>query len=84
MALQTCPTPKFIDYAAPGNRQCGVCPTDLPKQLQAYCGRMTESVQGRNVALLRVLYLVSSNSIQICRQDALNELRGWRWTERSL
>ena len=46
MALQTCPTPKFIDYAAPGNRQCGVCPTDLPEQLQAYCGRMTESVQG--------------------------------------
>jgi glyoxylase-like metal-dependent hydrolase (beta-lactamase superfamily II) len=38
--------PKFIDYAVPGNRQCGVCPTDLPERLKAYCERMTESVQG--------------------------------------
>ena len=38
--------PKFIDYAVPGNRQCGVCPTNLPDQLQAYCNRMTESLQG--------------------------------------
>ncbi|HEX6362746.1 MAG TPA: MBL fold metallo-hydrolase [Albitalea sp.] len=40
------PYPKFIDYAVPGNRQCGVCPTDLPEKLKAYCERMTESVQG--------------------------------------
>jgi sulfur dioxygenase len=40
------PYPKFIDYAVPGNRECGVCPTGLPEQLKAYCQRMTESVQG--------------------------------------
>jgi glyoxylase-like metal-dependent hydrolase (beta-lactamase superfamily II) len=40
------PYPKFIDYAVPGNRQCGVCPADMPEQLQAYCERMTESTQG--------------------------------------
>jgi glyoxylase-like metal-dependent hydrolase (beta-lactamase superfamily II) len=46
MAGLNLPYPKFIDYAVPGNRQCGVCPTDLPEQLQAYCTRMTDSVQG--------------------------------------
>ena len=40
------PYPKFIDHAVPGNRQCGVCPNDLPQQMKAYCGRMTESPQG--------------------------------------
>jgi sulfur dioxygenase len=40
------PYPKFIDYAVPGNRGCGVCPTELPEQLQKYCGQMTESPQG--------------------------------------
>jgi glyoxylase-like metal-dependent hydrolase (beta-lactamase superfamily II) len=40
------PYPKFIDYAVPGNRQCGVCPTDLPENMQAYCQRMTETQQG--------------------------------------
>ncbi len=38
--------PKFIDYAVPGNRLCGVCPSDLDAQLQAYCNRMTDSPQG--------------------------------------
>ena len=38
--------PKFIDYAVPGNRQCGVCPTDLPEHLQEYCERMAHSPQG--------------------------------------
>ena len=38
--------PKFIDYAVPGNRQCGVCPDVLPEELQGYCDRMTESPQG--------------------------------------
>jgi len=46
MAELKLPYPKFIDYAVPGNRQCGVCPDDLPEQMQAYCGRMTESPQG--------------------------------------
>ncbi|KIF81000.1 MBL fold metallo-hydrolase [Noviherbaspirillum autotrophicum] len=40
------PYPKFIDYAVPGNRQCGVCPPDLPDNLQQYCRHMTESPQG--------------------------------------
>lgn len=38
--------PKFIDYAVPGNKQCGVCPPDLPEHLQAYCKRMADSPQG--------------------------------------
>src|SRR5690606_41497328 len=38
--------PKFIDYAVPGNRQCGVCPTDLPEPLQEYCEHMAHSPQG--------------------------------------
>ena len=46
MAGLDLPYPKFIDHAVPGNRQCGVCPTDLPEQLRAYCGQMTESPQG--------------------------------------
>jgi sulfur dioxygenase len=46
MAGLNLPYPKFIDHAVPGNRQCGVCPDDLPEQLQAYCQRMTDSVQG--------------------------------------
>lgn len=46
MAGLNLPYPNFIDYAVPGNRQCGVCPDDLPEQMQAYCGRMTESRQG--------------------------------------
>jgi len=40
------PYPKFIDHAVPGNRQCGVCPEDLPEQLQAYCQSMIASPQG--------------------------------------
>ncbi|MBQ0959789.1 MBL fold metallo-hydrolase [Ideonella sp. 4Y11] len=46
MAALNLPYPKFIDHAVPGNRDCGRCPDDLPTQLQAYCGRMTESPQG--------------------------------------
>ena len=38
--------PKFIDYAVPGNRRCGVCPDALPEELKGYCERMTESPQG--------------------------------------
>lgn len=38
--------PKFIDYAVPGNKKCGVCPDDLPNKLQKYCGFMGDSPQG--------------------------------------
>lgn len=31
------PYPKFIDYAVPGNRRCGVCPDALPERLREYC-----------------------------------------------
>lgn len=40
------PYPKFIDHAVPGNRQCGVCPSKLPKDLEQYCGKMSDSPQG--------------------------------------
>lgn len=40
------PYPKFIDYAVPGNRQCGKCPDELPDNLQQYCREMEESPQG--------------------------------------
>ena len=40
------PYPKFIDYAVPGNQQCGICPSHLPEDLANYCKQMTESPQG--------------------------------------
>lgn len=40
------PYPKFIDYAVPGNRQCGVCPADLPDELSNYCRQAAHSPQG--------------------------------------
>ncbi|MGV3742471.1 MAG: MBL fold metallo-hydrolase [Burkholderiaceae bacterium] len=46
MANLNLPYPKFIDYAVPGNKQCGVCPSDLPENLNKYCQQMTESPQG--------------------------------------
>jgi hypothetical protein len=46
MASLNLPYPKFIDFALPGNRQCGVCPDDLPENLQKYCRHMTDSPQG--------------------------------------
>lgn len=46
MANLNLPYPRFIDYAVPGNRLCGVCPDDVPQQLRAYCERMTDSAQG--------------------------------------
>ena len=46
MANLNLPYPKFIDYAVPGNRQCGVCPPDLPDNLANYCHQMTDSPQG--------------------------------------
>jgi glyoxylase-like metal-dependent hydrolase (beta-lactamase superfamily II) len=38
--------PKFIDYAVPGNRQCGVCPDGVPDDLQEYCSHIADSPQG--------------------------------------
>jgi len=46
MANLNLPYPKFIDYAVPGNRQCGFCPDHLPENLEKYCSHMTESPQG--------------------------------------
>jgi sulfur dioxygenase len=46
MANLNLPYPKFIDYAVPGNRQCGVCPSGLPEDLEEYCRQMSESPQG--------------------------------------
>jgi sulfur dioxygenase len=40
------PYPTFIDHAVPGNRQCGVCPADLPDNLARYCQQMSTSPQG--------------------------------------
>lgn len=38
--------PKFIDYAVPGNRECGVCSPDVPEMLQQYCDQIRDSRQG--------------------------------------
>ena len=46
MAELDLPYPKFIEFAVQGNRQCGVCPPNLPENLASYCRQMTESPQG--------------------------------------
>lgn len=46
MAGLKLPYPTFIDYAVRGNKQCGVCPDDLPEQLDKYCQQMSNSPQG--------------------------------------
>lgn len=46
MAELNLPYPRFIDYAVPGNRQCGVCPPNLPQELESYCRQVAESPQG--------------------------------------
>jgi glyoxylase-like metal-dependent hydrolase (beta-lactamase superfamily II) len=46
MAELKLPYPRFIDYAVPGNRQCGVCPPSLPAELEAYCRQVADSLQG--------------------------------------
>ncbi|MGZ8317015.1 MAG: MBL fold metallo-hydrolase [Telluria sp.] len=46
MANLKLPYPKFIDYAVPGNRLCGVCPPDVPESLDGYCRHMPASPQG--------------------------------------
>ena len=46
MASLNLPYPKFIDYALPANKLCGVCPDALPQELQQYCAHMADSPQG--------------------------------------
>lgn len=46
MADLNLPYPRFIDYAVPGNRQCGTCPESLPPELAQYCEQMSHSPQG--------------------------------------
>lgn len=46
MANLNLPYPKFIDHAVPGNKQCGVCPTDLPENLMQYCEQIAATPQG--------------------------------------
>lgn len=46
MASLDLPYPTFIDFAVPGNRQCGICPDHLPGDLEKYCRHMTDSPQG--------------------------------------
>ena len=46
MANLILPYPRFIEYAVPGNQQCGICPDHLPENLEKYCSQMTESPQG--------------------------------------
>lgn len=46
MAELKLPYPKFIDFAVPGNRECGVCPDGIPEDLHEYCSSMSESLQG--------------------------------------
>ena len=46
MANLNLPYPEFIDHAVPGNRLCGVCPRDLPENLEKYCQQMAASPQG--------------------------------------
>lgn len=46
MANLNLPYPKFIDFAVPGNKKCGVCPLDLPENMQEYCKDMAVSPQG--------------------------------------
>jgi sulfur dioxygenase len=46
MAALGLPYPRFIDYAVTGNRQCGVCPEEIPDELQEFCAALHESRQG--------------------------------------
>lgn len=46
MAALKLPYPRFIDYAVPGNRACGDCPTPLPEDLKQYCEASSSSPQG--------------------------------------
>jgi len=46
MAALGLPYPRFIDYAVAGNRQCGVCPDEIPDDLQRFCATMHEARQG--------------------------------------
>ncbi len=38
--------PRFIDFAVPGNRDCGICPGGVPDELQQYCDQSGDTRQG--------------------------------------
>jgi sulfur dioxygenase len=38
--------PRFMDYAVPANRACGICPPDIPENLQQYCKSIGVGPQG--------------------------------------
>ena len=40
------PYPRFMDYALPGNRACGLCPPGVPEDLMKYCPDPGTSRQG--------------------------------------
>ncbi len=40
------PYPRFIDFAVPGNRECGTCPGEIPASLQQFCESAVDSRQG--------------------------------------
>ena len=46
MANLNLPYPTFIEFAVPGNRECGVCPDQVPAELEKYCAHMTRARQG--------------------------------------
>ena len=46
MANLNLPYPTFIEFAVPGNRECGVCPDQLPEELEKYCGHTSATRQG--------------------------------------
>lgn len=46
MAALELPYPRFIDYAVTGNRQCGVCPEEIPTELLEFCASAHQSRQG--------------------------------------
>ncbi|MEP6790766.1 MAG: MBL fold metallo-hydrolase [Ramlibacter sp.] len=46
MAALNLPYPRFIDYAVPGNKACGVCPSHVPQEMEKYCRTMALSPQG--------------------------------------
>lgn len=43
MANLDLPYPKLIDFALPGNRECGRLPSELPEELWPYCGKPAQS-----------------------------------------
>lgn len=38
--------PTFIAYAVPGNKECGLCPDELPEGMERYCDQPLQNPQG--------------------------------------